>query len=314
MQNLSDTSISSNDSILSPGTLAEFVVPQLESFLSTNSSTRFLILHYTPAHLGVVLAMQRLIGSGIFKVAGILDTLSSDPPSFSRPQTPREISPLSNEATMSRPASRRVAALSLKQHLSSSSIPPPPQTPQLQVSFSKANYLIPSIATDAEITVFLSDMWKALMERSSFYNPELPESEPPIPVTTTTALRPTTPRLLSPNAPSASSRQAPSSRDQTSLHTSSYRAPKSDKIARIAGRTGEHKYAQSIASTVRTTASEKGRREDREWENFYIGDEDSEDDDYDKMILGREFRKIMPEKKLVKKRNTKKALKWLGLA
>jgi hypothetical protein len=93
---------------------------------------------------------------------------------------------------------------------------------------------------------------------------------------------------------------------------------------------------------VRTTASERGRREDREWENFYIAEEDSEDDEYDKMILGRGFAKIVPEgrrKEFVKdgsegedgkgadgevepgvvivngqKRGTKKALKWLGLA
>lgn len=82
----------------------------------------------------------------------------------------------------------------------------------------------------------------------------------------------------------------------------------------MTGRTGEHKYAQSIASTVRTTVSERGRREDKEWENFYIADEDSEDDDFDKMILGREFKMIRPEATVVKKRNTKKALKWLGLS
>lgn len=82
-------------------------------------------------------------------------------------------------------------------------------------------------------------------------------------------------------------------------------------------------YAASV-STSRTTASERVRREDarveREWENFYIGEEDSEDDDYDRMVLGRSMARIVPEVRIVTsdgmvpKRSTKKALKWLGLA
>ena len=85
-----------------------------------------------------------------------------------------------------------------------------------------------------------------------------------------------------------------------------------------------HKYAGSVASTVRTTNSERFKREEarieREWENFYIGEEDSEDDDYDRMMLGRSLARIVPEVKVVAsdgqtpRRSTKKALKWLGLA
>lgn len=79
--------------------------------------------------------------------------------------------------------------------------------------------------------------------------------------------------------------------------------------------TNRHKYAASIAST-KTTASERERkRGDKEWENFYIAEDDSEDDEYDKMILGRGMQRIVPEvKKVGQKANTKKALKWLGLA
>jgi hypothetical protein len=69
---------------------------------------------------------------------------------------------------------------------------------------------------------------------------------------------------------------------------------------------------------VKTTATERSRRDNKAWENFYIGEEDSDDDAYDKMILGRGFAKIVPEvPKPVNerpKRPTKKALKWLGLA
>jgi hypothetical protein len=109
---------------------------------------------------------------------------------------------------------------------------------------------------------------------------------------------------------------------EVSYPPSSFKPPKSthstanDKAAKLLGqdRPG-NKYAPSIASSVRTTASERGRREDRAWENFYIAEEDSEDDDFDKMILGRGYAKIVPEvKKPGGKRPTKKALKWLGLA
>ena len=58
---------------------------------------------------------------------------------------------------------------------------------------------------------------------------------------------------------------------------------------------------------------EKGSEDD--WNNFYIGDDDSEDDEYDKMILGRAMAMIVPEVRAAEpKRDKKKALKWLGLA
>lgn len=73
-------------------------------------------------------------------------------------------------------------------------------------------------------------------------------------------------------------------------------------------------YTASIAST-KTTRTERGRREDAEWDSFKVEEDDSEDDAYDRMILGRYHARIVPEVRVVgQKRNTKKALKWLGLA
>lgn len=171
------------------------------------------------------------------------------------------------------------------------------------------------------------------MEKSPFYTPE-PEPKPII------IERPPLPPTPSSNGP----------RDRDSGYPPSYQTPRASKVSRLTGGaatgstqggnyapsissvttkgngggyaasttttiTNRHKYAASIAST-KTTASERERkRGDKEWENFYIAEDDSEDDEYDKMILGRGMQRIVPEvKKVGQKANTKKALKWLGLA
>jgi hypothetical protein len=148
------------------------------------------------------------------------------------------------------------------------------------------------------------------MDKSSFYIPE-PE---PKPVLIEKPLLPPTP--------------APSSRDRDDAY--SYRGTKS-KISRLTGSTANNSpryppstttsrrdYAPSVAPSTKTTTSEKERKTDKEWENFYIGEEDSDDDAYDKMIMGRSMARIVPEVSKAgisaPQRNKKKALKWLGLA
>jgi hypothetical protein len=140
-----------------------------------------------------------------------------------------------------------------------------------------------------------------------------------------------------PPTPSTSSvftRDARDARDRDSGYlASTYRGTPS-KISRLTGNSGagsqnnyepsvnsKHKYASSIAST-KTTRTERGRRRERgagatagaesEWDTFLIGDgdEDSEDDEFDKMILGRAMAKIVPEvRAAAPKRDKKKALK-----
>jgi hypothetical protein len=61
-------------------------------------------------------------------------------------------------------------------------------------------------------------------------------------------------------------------------------------------------------------------KEEKEWENFYIGEDDSDDDEFDRKIMGRQMARIVPEVWKMSEvdtqapRNKKKALKWLGLA
>jgi hypothetical protein len=183
------------------------------------------------------------------------------------------------------------------------------------ISFAKADFLLPSTATDAEITTFLSGIWKVLMDKSSFY---IPETEPKL--------------VLIEKLPLSPIPFRPSTTDGDPAYSSvSYRGTKS-KISGLTGSTAnsstryapslsttsKREYAPSIAPSTKTTASEKERKVDRDWDNFYIGEEDSDDNAYDKMIMGRSMARFVPEVRKVganaPQRNKKKALKWLGLA
>jgi hypothetical protein len=324
----------------SPALLATLLVPQLETYLASNTSTRLLILQYSSKHLAVVLALRKLLGTDLLKIAGILDSLASDPPSIlSSPRPPPPVNPLSKDATLLRSSIRHNRGESDKsldqnkpseRHIQSkpsvagslASARSSTNFPKLDtsgaISFSKADYLIPSTATDAEITTFLSGIWKGLIEKSAFYTPE-PEPEPVVVEKIVQA--PPVPNIPTPVSPASyRDREYPPSSFRHQGHQS--------KISRLTGSnkhgyspsvpSTKHEYAASIASTVKTTATERSRRDNKAWENFYIGEEDSDDDAYDKMILGRGFAKIVPEvPKPVNerpKRPTKKALKWLGLA
>ncbi|KAE9372141.1 hypothetical protein N431DRAFT_375098 [Stipitochalara longipes BDJ] len=313
--------------------LAALLIPQIEAFLASNFSTRFLILHYPLIHLETIFELRKLLGADLFKVAGIVDSLASDPPSMSRPRTPPSSNnPLSNDTVAARnkirldssSRSRLTPLTSLKQQTSFTGGYPKIE-PKVSL-FSKANFVLLSTATDAEITAFLSGIWKALMQKSPFYTPERdPELKPAMPE------RPSPPPPT-PSASSAFSRDVRDAHDRDSEYPSSTYRGAPSKISRLTGSSGagsqsshepsvvsKHKYASSIAST-KTTRTEMGRRRvekgsEDEWNNFYIGDDDSDDDEYDKMILGRAMAKIVPEVTATSpKRDKKKALKWLGLA
>ncbi|KAH7413117.1 hypothetical protein BKA64DRAFT_703229 [Cadophora sp. MPI-SDFR-AT-0126] len=348
MQSYVNSSVTSHapSPISNPHILASLLVPHIEAFLASNVSTRLLILHYSSADLPTIFALRSLLGANLFKIGGILDSLASDPPSISRPGTsmssrPRSPTPTSvlqkesigarqqNSQSLHRESIATLRRNSATQSLKKTNS----HAPKATVSFAKADYLLPSTATDSEIVTFLSGMWKALMEKSSYYTPE-PEPKPVI------IERPPLPPTPPSNGP----------RDHDSGYPpSSYQTPRTSKVSRLTGGavtgstrggnyapsissvttrgnggyaastattvTNRHKYAASIAST-KTTASERERkRGDKEWENFYIAEDDSEDDEYDKMILGRGMQRIVPEvRKVGQKANTKKALKWLGLA
>lgn len=305
------------DPLSEPALLAAILVPQLEAYLEVNSTTRLLILHYHATELATVLALQRLLGPDLLKVAGVLDSLSSDPPDFAS----RIISNLlSNENGASRPSSKTIQRPDshvnpkTQAPFSNSTLSKHKKSPST-VSFAKANYLLPSTATDAEITNFLSGIRRSLAEKDVFYalepikNPTVETVSPP---------RTPSPMMLrkeSTSPPHVSGPKKLKSHTRTPTATSRPRTPDNDAV--------------SIKSTTTTlaTATERGRREgarerqsEKDWDNFYIGEEDSDDDAYDRMVLGRTGGKphfgmktgFIDQGK--RKGNSKKALKWLGLA
>jgi hypothetical protein len=281
----------SQSQLSDPKVLATLLIPQIETFLACNTSTKFLILHYPLNHLESVFELRKLLGDDLFKVGGILDSLASDPPSKSRPQKSLSKSPHSNEAIAAR-NSNRVDSLSKSQVDPLTSLGQETaftrtysKIESVTSSFAKADFVLPSTATDAEITTFLSDIWKVLMEKSPFYTPE-PDPKPAVPV----ALPPPPPTPSTPPFFIGDFRDA---LDRDSGHpVSTYRGSPT-KISRLTGNSNsgagsqnncepsvdsKYKYASSIAST-KTVKTERGRRRARgeersadiEWKDFYIG-------------------------------------------
>ena len=317
-----------SEPLLDARLLATLLVPQLEMYLATSTSVRLLLIQYPPSHLPIVLALRDLIGSKLMRVAGILDSNASEPTKI--PERP--INPLSNEAIIARIERLKKTNGDKKDYLKellAQPLPPLPDAARSRptstagtVSFSKANYLLPSTGTDLEIKHFLESVLKSLLDRSSWYTPETePESPPPTAPLPPLPSLPPTPTLRKP-PPRTSSQPPLSFKHPKAINPSALNALIANSPA-----LRKHNYAPSIASsilTTTTTATERSRRRvrklERDWENFYIGSEDEDDDDYDRMVMGRRGARIVPFERpssgeFVKQQPpTKKALRWLGLA
>ncbi|KAI1798561.1 hypothetical protein F4811DRAFT_569685 [Daldinia bambusicola] len=148
-----------------PLLLATLIIPHLETYMAAHSATRFLLLEYPPEHLATVLALQRLVGVDLLKVAGILyseDTSPQPYPGFKVP--PRTNQHLRTESGpgILRSTSRSGATLLAPTRSKHGETPP----------FSKANFLLTSSANESEIATLISTIWKILIDISSFYIPE----------------------------------------------------------------------------------------------------------------------------------------------
>ncbi|RYP89369.1 hypothetical protein DL770_004431 [Monosporascus sp. CRB-9-2] len=135
-----------------PCLLAALVIPFLETYMALHSKTQFLLLEYPPEHLSTVLAMQQLIGGDLLKVAGILDDSAGE----LRPG-PSGVEAEKRQAAAPAPGARLL-----------DSGTPPRTTP----SFSKADFLLTSSATESEIAALISAVWKILVDRSPSYIPD----------------------------------------------------------------------------------------------------------------------------------------------
>lgn len=282
--------------------LATLIVPHLETYLALHSEVRYLLLEYPPEHLSTILALQKLVGVDLMKVAQIVDSKKTDMGPFThiRGASINSQSAKQGQSPLGKPVASGTAA---------------------DIIVSKANFLLTSSASDTEIATFIATVRKILMEVSQFYTPEESLQPPPPPkkptpsVTSATANK-NRPKPLSGNFsafPKPSGPLSPTTPSPTNTITP-YKSLSPQPSTRAA----------SIAETVRTfrtgrtgKSTKKSRRkrpptagEDGQSVFTYDPSADSDYDDEERRLmpifLARHHRRPKP--------NSRKALKFLGLA
>lgn len=156
--------------------LAGLIIPHLETYLAANYGTRLLLLEYPAEHLATALALQKLVGTKVFKVAGIIDSeaTSPSPSGVSSPVSSRHSS--HSAAPFGNAASNGLDSFNLPGSPFPDEREKTPMAQQRKCSFSEANYLLTSSATEPEISVFIATILKDLTDIDPFY---MPEASPP---------------------------------------------------------------------------------------------------------------------------------------
>ncbi|KAJ0304203.1 hypothetical protein COL5a_005337 [Colletotrichum fioriniae] len=268
--------------------LATLIIPHLETFFAAHSEVRFLILDYPPDHLATILALQKLVGVDLMKVAQVIDAQAKEPLPFThvRGSSLGRISNVSDLASSSSSlqskGSRSAASTSSRDGL----------------AVSKANLLLTSTATEAEVATFVSTIWKILINISKFY---LPEESKKLEESSVKSKRQSGNFSAFPQASMSPPMSPPSSSGRKAAN-------------RASGSIRTSARPSSIAETILSRRF-KSRRGDRKT----VGDAASiltVDMDYES-DLDLEERRLMPmflKKNQVRKGNSRKALKFLGLA
>ncbi|KJZ80155.1 hypothetical protein HIM_00005 [Hirsutella minnesotensis 3608] len=265
--------------------LATLIVPHLETYLALHSEVRYLLLQYPPEHLGTVLALQKLVGVDLMKVAQIVDSSSKENLPFTH---------------------IRGASIGSKSESNQAKRSSPPPGSSSDVPVSKANYLLTSTASDKDIAKFVSTVWNI---PADIWDSEM--SEASIRSASTRRSRPSPLKLgrdnLSP-FPKADLYSPVSPKTIVASHP----APEAPQA------TPRPPSATGSFLTSKSFKSKHGRCKSR-GNNTLHGDSASimtydpaEDSDYD-----LEERRLMPHflrKAGTRKPNSRKALKFLGLA
>lgn len=235
-----------------------------------------------------MLALQKLVGVDMMKVAQIVDANSKETLPFTHL---RGTTPINGPEQG--PVGRFGMSLS------------PTSGPCYDVTVSKANFLLTSTASDAEIATFISTVLKILSDISSFYTPEEAPKKP-------------SPKKSKP--PSLTGTFSPFPRVSSGPQS----PPMSPALAArfgagLSGSSALSSRAPSIAETVKTIKSVKSklsrgksRRKPSNADAQSILTVYLDDSDWD-----QEDRRIMPilsKKPDMRRGNSRKALKMLGLA
>lgn len=270
------TNQASDNPFSNPYLLATLIVPHLETYLALHSEVRYLLLEFPPQHLPTVLALQKLVGVELMKVAQIVNAKSDDLGAFKH---------IKGES-ISRTAEK-------SSHLGRPSCS--------DVGVSKANFLLTSSANESEIAIFTTTIQRILTGVSQYYLSDKPSTPVQDTSTAKTSLPLLTSRFstfpkpgglqisttLAAGEPSGSSASRPSSADE-SVETL--------------------KFAQAARST-------KSRRRPitADGDESIMSYDPTEDSDYD--IEERRLMPIFLQKSSKQpKPNSRKALKFLGLA
>ncbi|KAK1832152.1 hypothetical protein QBC39DRAFT_75763 [Podospora conica] len=144
--------------------LANLVIPHLEAYLASHPEVRFLVLEFTPDHLGTVLAIRRIVGTSTLKIAAII---GSDNPS--------SLAPSSTSSTSDPDKFIELRSVGGLDAFSNSVSPKASHIPAHRV-----NYVLPFSATHSEIAAFIAAIHSTLCATSSFYttDPSLPTNPP----------------------------------------------------------------------------------------------------------------------------------------
>ncbi|KAJ4190855.1 hypothetical protein NW755_005066 [Fusarium falciforme] len=268
--------------------LATLIIPHLETYLALHTEVRYLLLEYPPEHLPTMLALQKLVGVDMMKVAQIVDANSKETLPFTHL---RGTTPINGPEQG--PVGRFGTSLS------------PTSGPCYDVTVSKANFLLTSTASDAEIATFISTVLKILSDISSFYTPEEAPKKP-------SPKKSKPPSLTGTFSPFPRVTSGPQSPPMSPALAARFGAG-------LSGSSALSSRAPSIAETVKTIKSVKSklsrgksRRKPSNSDAQSILTVYLDDSDWD-----QEDRRIMPilsKKPDMRRGNSRKALKMLGLA
>ncbi|KEY69549.1 hypothetical protein S7711_02084 [Stachybotrys chartarum IBT 7711] len=268
-----------------PYLLATLIIPHLETYLAQHPRIRYLLLDFPPEHLPTVLALQRLAGVDLMKVAQVMNSES-------------EVAQPFTQIRGANRSSRAAAAAAL-----------PAPSFGSDVMVSNANFLLTSTATAAEIATFITTIHDILIEISPLYSvEEVAHSDAWVGVSTTSAAtfipsyhrRHHPPALQSNFSPYSGSERRPR---PTSSHSTRARNPP---------RLDSPETVSSVSDTIQTPLSTRSKF-GRSWkhdEPSVFAFDPAEDSDYDV-----EERRLLPVYMQKPPRgNSRKALKFLGLA
>ncbi|PHH85281.1 hypothetical protein CDD83_658 [Cordyceps sp. RAO-2017] len=277
--------------------LATLIVPHLETYLALHPEVRYLLLQYPPEHLATVLALQKLVGVDLMKVAQIVDSNSKEHLPFTH---------------------IRGASIGNKSEANAAKRSSPSQRSSSDVPVSKANFLLTSTASDKDIATFVSTVWNIQADVPEPETPKMAVANPfsrklkpsPLqlgrenlsPFPKVCPQSPISPKTVIPSPP------APNASPSAVRPTSAAGSARTSKSAKSKHSRKSPGNANNNAAATMTTTRTSAQNDAASIMTF----DPADDSDYDV-----EERRLMPlflRRAGARKPNSRKALKFLGLA